>query len=382
MCTLAWVRDREGAFWYITGKGLTRLQNDDYEIVSPPLRTAFSLAITHDDKIWAAPQEGDGTPASAIYEYHEGDDLYRPQFRGNPAEAKKTAEKIDPALVYLPRGVDNSTGGGMPVRSDRFGPLGDKMLNFSYGAVSVQAVLRSEPKPGKRRQGAVFNLPGHYFSGVNHGAVNPKDGQVYIVGTDGWGTYAVADGCLQRLRYTGKPVYYPVAFHAHANPGWFWTLTRPLDAKSASREGKLLFAQQWNYLYANAYGSPEYSVRDPGSQGHDRLSLRSVHVLNGGKRIFLEMPEWRPAMTTHLYGKLKGGDGSDFRAQCVPDRIGIGRGLHGLSAIRKSGCGQAEHIDIALYLYPGTSAVHLSQGPKRGAQGDHQGRRCVTFSSG
>ena len=70
------------------------------------------------------------------------------------------------------------------------------MLSFSYGACATQIVLRDRPPGAKRFQGAAIPLPGYFYSGINHGAVNPKDGQIYVVGHDGWGSYAVADGCL------------------------------------------------------------------------------------------------------------------------------------------------------------------------------------------
>ena len=65
-------------------------------------------------------------------------------------------------------------------------------------------VLRDKPAGAKRFQGAVIPMEGNFISGLRYGEVSPVDGQVYVVGHDGWGTYAVSDGCLQRIRYTGK----------------------------------------------------------------------------------------------------------------------------------------------------------------------------------
>ena len=304
------VVDDKDAFYYITAKGLARLANDQFEVFAPPLRTAMGVGITHDHRIWATPQEGGGTPASAIFEFHEGDDLYRPMFRGSEEDVEQERRKLDPALVYIPRGVDNSTACSMAVSSDRFGPIDGKMLSFSYGACSTQLVLRDKPPGAKRFQGAVVPIPGNFFSGANHGAVNPKDGQVYIVGHDGWGTYAITDGSLQRLRYTNKPAYYPVGFRLHTN-GVRIKFGRAPDRDAATNAGNF-FAQQWNYLYSAAYGSPEFSIRSPNRKGHDRLTIQSSHLLDDGKSIFIEIPGLSPSMTTHLYGRLKGQDGEPF----------------------------------------------------------------------
>jgi azurin len=60
------------------------------------------------------------------------------------------------------------------------------------------------------------------------------------------------------------------------------------------------FVQQWNYEYAKRYGSPEFSINDPKQLGHDRVAVASVRSLNGGKSVFLEMPDIVPAMQMHV----------------------------------------------------------------------------------
>ena len=305
--------DSRGAFYYITAHGVKRLHNDKVEQLSPPLRTAMAIGVTHDDRVWSAGQEGDWTPASGIHEWHPGDDYYRPDGRIHKTLAD-IRPVLDPALVYIPRGIDNSTGGFATLRSDRFGLLGDKMLNLSYGACSAQLVLRDKPPGAARAQGAIVPLEGNYLAGLREGAVNPVDGQLYLVGHDGWGTYSVSDGCLQRLRYTGQPVFLPVGFRTHQN-GIRIDFEEALD-RSSVEAVENLFCQQWNYIYSRAYGSPEYSVKSRGEQGHDLLNITRSHLLADGKSLFVEIADLDPAMTIHLFGKLKGTNGQDFELNC------------------------------------------------------------------
>ena len=91
------------------------------------------------------------------------------------------------------------------------------MLHFSFGAGTYFLLLRE--KVGGQPQGAAVPMPGEFLSGVHRGRFNPKDGQLYVSGMTGWGTYTPLDGCFQRVRYTGDPVQLPVEFHAHEN-GW------------------------------------------------------------------------------------------------------------------------------------------------------------------
>ena len=80
----------------------------------------------------------------------------------------------------------------------------------------------------------------------------------------------------------------------------------------SSLKSKKAFAAQWNYLHSEAYGSPEYSVRNPGLTGHDPVKIRSLHALKDGKSVFVEIPQLHPVMQFHLHLDLKAQDGCAF----------------------------------------------------------------------
>ena len=188
----------------------------------------------------------------------------------------------DLPLVYLPRGVDNSSGAQVTVPDDRFGPLRGQMLHFSFGTGTYFLLLRE--KVGGQPQGAAVPMPGEFLSGSAYrGRFNPKDGQLYVSGMTGWGTYTPLDGCFQRVRYTGDPVQLPIEFHAHEN-GVLVRFSRPLDHEIA-RTPWLRFAQAWNYRYSAGYGSGELSPAHPGQPSRcdgDPIGPRA------GRR-----PDWR-----------------------------------------------------------------------------------------
>src|SRR5207248_587163 len=186
-------------------------------------------------------------------------------------------------LVYLPRGVDNSSGAQTYISSDRWGPLQGRMVHFSYGTCAHFLLLRDDVDG--QPQGAVVPLPGEFLSGAHRGRFHPKDGQLYVTGMAGWGTYAVADACLQRVRYTGQPVQLPVAFRVHQN-GILVSFSRPVDRELASNP-RNHFAQAWNYRYSAGYGSPEFSPSHRSIAGHDHLAIAAAHVLSGGRSLFL-----------------------------------------------------------------------------------------------
>ena len=161
--------------------------------------------------------------------------------------------------------------------------------------ISSSSAKKSNGQP----QGAVVPLPGEFLSGVHRGRFNPKDGQLYVTGMTGWGSYTPADGCFERVRYTGGQAQLPTAFHAHEN-GILLTFSLPLD-KSIAEHADRYFAQAWNYHYGASYGSPELSTRHPGQPGHDPFAIKSAHVLAGGRTFFLEIPELQPVDQLHLH---------------------------------------------------------------------------------
>jgi azurin len=127
---------------------------------------------------------------------------------------------------------------------------------------------------------------------------------------DGWGSYAQADGCFQRVRYTDQPVQLPISCRVHQN-GVMLSFTRSLD-KDMAANVKNHFAQAWNYRYSAGYGSPEFSPHHPGTPGHDPVPITAAHVLKDGKSLFLEMPDVQPVNQLHLRLRVDSGPAQDL----------------------------------------------------------------------
>ncbi|WZO97684.1 plastocyanin/azurin family copper-binding protein [Isosphaeraceae bacterium EP7] len=299
-------RDAAGRFYTASSKqGALRISADGrtVEVLATGFRNPDGIGLAADGSVTVPTSEGDWTPASAI-------NLIRPGGHygfGGPKEGRVP----DLPLVYLPRGMDNSSGGQVSVPDDdRWGPLRNRMIHFSFGSGTAFLVLKDEVKG--QPQGAVVPLPGEFRSGAHRGRFNPKDGQLYVSGMGGWGTYTPDDGSFQRVRYTGDPVQLPVDIRAHRN-GIKLTFSRPLDA-SAAEDAPHQFAQAWNYRYSPNYGSLEYSPSHVGVQGHDTLSIRSATVLPDGRSLFLEIPELQPVNVLQLHLRVDRGDPIDLFA--------------------------------------------------------------------
>lgn len=306
-------RTGDGAFHFTQRESILRTGPDQKTTLQGwGVRNCMGIGGS-DDYFWVAPQEGTWTPTSAIIEVNEG------EFYGLPTKDGKSGSIAAP-LCFIPRGVDNSTGGMVEVTSDKWGPFKGSHIGLSYGSGIHYLILRDAD--GSRAQGAVVPLVGEFLSGSMRGAFHPEDGQLYLVGLDGWGDYSLKDGCFHRVRYTGAQVYEPTGFKVYEN-GIRIDFATALDSKFATDLSRY-FAHAWNYEYAKRYGSPEFSVKEPRSLGHDTVEIRSVVLLEGKKSIFVEMPTMEPVMQHHIRMHLVAENGKEFKTDIFSSPMYLG----------------------------------------------------------
>jgi azurin/sugar phosphate isomerase/epimerase len=262
------------------------------QVLATGFRNPNGLGLSADGRfVTTSVQEGDWTPATSICQIELDQNLGAHFGAGGPKDGKPP----EPVLMYMPRGEDNSASSQVFITSDKWVALkGDNnLIHLSSGGGSAWLVMRQQVKG--RWQAAAVKISGNFDSGPQCARFNPKDGHLYVNGMQGWGTYTPKDGCFQRVRFTGgdKPV--PVAFEARDN-GVILRFNQPVkDADAAT-----CFAQCWNYKYGPQYGSPEYSVKYADTPGHDPLEVRSVQKLDGGKALFLEIPQIVTASQIHV----------------------------------------------------------------------------------
>lgn len=285
-------KDEAGNYYTASGaQGLIRIKADGktVDVVATGFRNPDGLGLSADGTLTVPSSEGEWTPTSMISEIKEGGHY---GYRG-----PKDGKVPDLPMVYLPRGLDNSSGGQVfTPRDERWGPLAGQMIHLSFGAGAWFAVLRDEVRG--QVQGAVVPMPGEFRSGAHRGRFNPADGQLYVSGMAGWGSYTTDDGSFQRVRYVGGGAPVPVGWKAHEN-GVTVRFSRTIDASIAGDPSRH-FVQAWNYRYGPGYGSAEYSPSHPGTVGHDALPIRSARVVEDGRALFLELPTLQPVNQLHL----------------------------------------------------------------------------------
>ncbi len=147
--------DRAGNLYFVKGNcdsqtphdgSLLRVSADGskLDVFATGFRNPNGMSIGPNDEITVAPQEGEWTPASAVFDVREGG------FYGmmpSHHQATPPTDFIRP-ICWFSRRDDNSCGGQVWTTSDRFGPLSNQLLHLSYGQCKLRLVLREDESDG------------------------------------------------------------------------------------------------------------------------------------------------------------------------------------------------------------------------------------------
>ncbi len=283
--------DSDGNFYFVHAtQGVQRVSKDgtNLETLATGLRNPNGMSVNHSDEITAAPQEGEWTPASAIFMVRKGDHYGY----GGPKITPQRPLGYDPPLCWIPRLVDNSCAGQCWTPDDSWGLPANSLLHLSFGQCKLLMTVREQVEGVW--QGGVVPLPMKFQSGVNRGRFSPHDGQLYISGLKGWVTSAVQDGCLHRVRYVGGQVPWPVRMKTYRN-GIALEFGETLDRESAGNPENYS-VHACNYRYAKDYGSSDWRPSQPTVEGRDEWDVSTVTVLDDQRTVFLEIPEFTPVM--------------------------------------------------------------------------------------
>lgn len=373
--------DRAGNFYYIKGNfnsatphdgSLLQVSRDGsrLKVFATGFRNSNGIGMGPHDEITVAPQEGEWTPMSAVFDVHEGG------FYGGMMSHHQAVPPTDfqRPICWFPRAADNSSGGQVWIPEDRWGPLAGHLLHMSYGQCKLRLMLQ-EPLPVDgakadsemlRRSplitmnGGSIELPMTFASGIHRGRFNPNDGHLYLTGLKGWTTSAVKDGCFQRVRYTNRPIDIPVTLQTYRN-GIALKFSRPLNREEAEdRESYQLEA--WNYHWSATYGSPDKKPSAPSQIGRDPITPKSITLLQDNQTVFLELPDLKPVDQLGINYSMQSADGRPIEQTAYLTLNGIPSQSMSESQIRRSKA-DAERAELIERLVPGVvlSAPFLPQ---------------------
>ena len=258
--------DSSGNFYYMVDgnqipKGfpmhacLVKVSPDGKEssVVATGFRAANGMGIGQNDDIICSDNQGHWTPVCRLSLVKPGG-FYG--YNGDPRSSRRSsspkARKVyDPPICWIPYELDNSTGGQLLVTGKKAGPLEGHILSTSYGKCRIFELMY-ETVDGLP-QGATVELPLQFDSGIHARPHEPHRRPNLRLRPQGLANIGVHDGCLQRIRYTGKPMNLPTEFHVKAGSVSI-TFDQPLDPRTANDE-QSFGVLECNYKWSSKYGS-------------------------------------------------------------------------------------------------------------------------------
>ena len=324
-------RDKEGNLYYaksgqytsyaLPGSVIKVSPDGKREVHCTGFRTPNGMGIMPDGRVTVSDNQGSWMPASKVslcepggfYGYvqtHSRGALWAPD-GGRIDHSKVIPPKtFDQPLIWMPQSFDNSSGGQLWVDDPRWGPLSGKLLHTSFGKGWLYYMMLQEIKG--QSQAAIVKLKIDALTGIQRARVNPKDGQVYAVGLNGWnggGRKGLSQGHVHRFRYTGEPARLLENVQVKKN-GIELAFNFKLDKKSAIDPNKYAL-EQWDYKWSRGYGSREYL---PGTDktGREKIKIEKVTLAPDGKTVLLSIDTIKPVNQMKIELNLEADDDEPF----------------------------------------------------------------------
>ena len=291
------------------------------EIHCTGFRTPNGMGIMPDGRVTVSDNQGSWMPASKVslcepggfYGYvqtHSKGALWAPD--GGRIDHKKVIppKTFDQPLIWMPQSFDNSSGGQLWVDDPRWGPLSGKLLHTSFGKGWLYYMMLQEIDGIS--QAAIVKLKIDALTGIQRARVNPKDGQVYAAGLNGWnggGRRGLSQGHLHRFRYTGESALLLSNVQVKKD-GIELAFNFKLDPDSANEPDHYVI-EQWDYKWTGGYGSREYL---PGTdkRGREKVRIDKVTIGPDKQSVHLAIKGLKPVNQVKIGLNLESADGETF----------------------------------------------------------------------
>ncbi len=271
-------------------------------------------------KIFITDNQGQWVPSSKIsvlkkdayygFWYSTESDDWAPDGGKLDVESLSMPTSYQQPMLWIPYSWDMSSASQLWIDDERWGPLNHHVLHTVFTQRRMYYLMMQDV--AGVTQASLIQLPLDFDSGLMRVRQNPYDGQVYVVGLTGWDHgNAKKEGCLQRVRYTGKPFYNVLQTNVVAG-GIELIFSFELDKESAENIESYSI-EQWQYQRTPEYGSPEMKISDPDREGHDQVYVESVLLKDDRKTLFIKIPEIQPVQQMQIdLSNLKGIDGTEY----------------------------------------------------------------------
>ncbi len=258
-----------------SGRVLSVSRNgESVEVFSSGHRNAF-LGIDPDTgDLFACDQQGHWVPATPVQKLQRGG--YYGFKRAAPHGVDEPG--IELPLTWLPHRVAQSAVDIVAGADERLGGLAGSLVCVDYFRPGL---LKVYGRGAGLRLGSAFPFP------LLKGAINPLDGNLYLVGFQIWGTASGDLAGFGRLRRDVTVVDDTPRDVMVGRQGILLHFGHKIDVEMRGDISRY-HLQSWNYRRSSGYGSGHF--RNDGSAGQDPVGIAGIHVSADAHILFLHVP--------------------------------------------------------------------------------------------
>ncbi|MGK0187391.1 MAG: hypothetical protein ACI9R3_003178 [Verrucomicrobiales bacterium] len=289
------------------------------EVYARGLRQPFIGIHPQSGMLTASDQQGHFIPSSPVHWIRKGGYYGFDESIADP----DNAPPITPPLTWIPHEVCQSGAGHVWMDAEKFGPMSGSLVHLAFHHPSAHRVYLdlegvAEDIAKNPPQAAVIPLGVEFTVPVLKGAVNPVDGQLYVCGSQVWGSSSTRVSGLQRLRYNPQAACHLPSDVQVTDAGVL--LHFPFEL-APSADPLDILARRWNYVRTSGYGSGHYKL--DGSAGEEVLAVAGVVFSDDRRSVLIRLLDMQKSMQLAISYSLRTADGKRFAdsAYMTPQRL-------------------------------------------------------------
>ncbi|MCM8542806.1 MAG: ThuA domain-containing protein [Lentisphaeraceae bacterium] len=260
------------------------------EVIASGLREPYIGVDSKSGEIYASDQQGHYTPSTPFHVIKK-DAFYG--FRA-PFDKRPVPEITEPT-TWIPHRINQSGASILKVYSKQMAHFDNSLLYIDYNGPSLGRVYYNPERPN---EAAYIRLKQDFTFPLLKGAVNPKDGLVYLSGFQVWDTKAPRISGICRIHPAKNPLT-PTNVR-YFKEGVMLSFATKINPDSVNPH--MFKLERWNYIRTNKYGSGHYTLN--GKAGQEDLAPSTATLSSDHKSIFIGVPGMKNVMQMALSWRL------------------------------------------------------------------------------
>jgi len=246
------------------------------DVIAKGLREPYIGVDPKNGDIYASDQQGHYTPTTPFHVIKNGG------FYGFRAPFdKRDIPEINEAITWIPHRILQSGASLNKVYSKAMKNFNESIVYYDYFEPSIGRVYYDPQRP---LEAAYVRYKQKFLSPLSRGAINPKDGFLYVTGFQIWGAKAPRIAGLYKLQPSKK--YLSPTNVRYFKQGVLLSFDHKIHKDSVNPH--MFKIERWNYKRTNKYGSGHFDMK--GQAGQNEMAPSTATLSDDGKSIFIGIP--------------------------------------------------------------------------------------------